>query len=77
MCIRDRQVAARGMVATFADAPGVGRDIRVLRTGMQIDGAAPAVDSPPPTLGQHSREILAELGYTAADIDALEQEGAL
>lgn len=71
------QVAARGMVATFADAPGVGRDIRVLRTGMQIDGATPAVDSPPPTLGQHSREILAELGYTAADIDALEQEGAL
>jgi formyl-CoA transferase len=44
---------------------------------MRLDGATPAVDSPPPTLGQHSREILAELGYTAADIDALEQEGAL
>ena len=71
------QVAGRGMVATFDDAPGVGRDIRVLRTGLQIDGAAPAVDRPPPTLGQHTREILAELGYSAADIDALEQEGAL
>jgi len=71
------QVAGRGMVATFANAPGVGRDIRVLRTGIKLDGTAPAVDAPPPTLGQHTHEILAELGYDDGAIAALKQEGTI
>ncbi|WP_043115307.1 CaiB/BaiF CoA transferase family protein, partial [Pseudacidovorax intermedius] len=51
------QVASRGMIGRFDDVPGVGRDIRVVRTGFKIDGQAPRVDTPPPTLGQHSGEI--------------------
>lgn len=71
------QVAARGLVATFTDAPGVGRDVRVLRTGVKLDGHAPAVEQPPPTLGQHTREILTELGYDEAAVAALQAEGAV
>ena len=71
------QVATRGLVATFPDAPGVGRDVRVLRTGVKLDGQAPAVEQPPPTLGQHTREILAELGYDDAAVAALQAEGAV
>ena len=71
------QIAQRGLLATFADAPGVGRDVRVLRTGIKLDGAAPSVDAPPPTLGQHTDAILAELGYDEAQVRALRQEGAV
>jgi crotonobetainyl-CoA:carnitine CoA-transferase CaiB-like acyl-CoA transferase len=71
------QVAQRGIVATFEDAPGVGSDIRVLRTGFKIDGQAPAVSTPPPTLGQHTDALLAELGYSHDQIDALRREGAV
>ena len=71
------QVADRGLVASFESAPGVGRDIRLLRTGIKLDGQASAVAAPPPTLGQHTEAILAELGYDAAQVQALRNEGAL
>lgn len=75
--LRHPQVRDRGLVAAFENVPGVGRDIRVLRTGVKVDGTAPAVDTPPPMLGQHTDAILAELGYTQADIDALKKENAV
>jgi crotonobetainyl-CoA:carnitine CoA-transferase CaiB-like acyl-CoA transferase len=71
------QIAERGMVATFVDAPGVGRDIRVVRTGFKLDGRAPSVEAPPPTLGQHASEILGELGYSNEQIQSLREAGAV
>lgn len=71
------QVASRGMVGAFENVPGVGRDIRVVRTGIKLDGAAPKVDAPPPELGQHTDAILAELGFGASEIEQLKTEQAV
>ena len=68
------QVAQRGMVATYADVPGVGRDVRAVRTGFKVNGEAPTVDAPPPRLGEHTAALLAELGYDAAAVQALKEE---
>jgi succinate--hydroxymethylglutarate CoA-transferase len=35
------------------------------------------VKVPPPTLGQHTNEILAEIGYGAEDIRRLTKDGAI
>ena len=71
------QIRDRGMIARFADVPGVGRDIQVVRTGIKVDGQALAVDAPPPLLGQHSEDILDGLGYSHDDISALRSDGAI
>ena len=71
------QIAARGMLADFADVPGVGRDIRLVRTGIKIDGTAPAVDAPPPQLGAHNDEVYGALGHDRATLDALRAAGAI
>ncbi|WPB56880.1 CoA transferase [Xylophilus sp. GOD-11R] len=68
------QIAGRGLVAHFDDVPGVGRDVQVMRTGFKLDGQAPTVDSPPPTLGQHNDTILRELGYAPEDIASFQNE---
>ncbi len=69
------QVATRGMIAHFPDVPGVGRDLKLVRTGIKVDGRAPSVDAPPPRLGEHGDAILAELGYDAAAIDRFKEQG--
>ena len=71
------QVAERGMIARFDDVPGVGRDLRLVRTGIKLDGAAPAVDTPPPRLGEHTDALLAELGYSDAEVASLHRDGAV
>ena len=47
----------------------VGQPIQMSRTPSRIA-------SPPPTAGQHSAEILAEIGFTEAEIDAMKASGA-
>jgi len=71
------QIRDRGMIAEFQNVPGVDRDIRVVRTGIKLDGAAPAVDTPPATLGEHNREIYAELGLAEEELEALQQQGVV
>jgi formyl-CoA transferase len=71
------QIRERGMLGHFSDVAGVGRDISVVRTGFKLDGQAPAVETPPPRLGQHTGEILADLGYSEEEIEQLQAQGAI
>src|SRR5690349_5088844 len=71
----DPQVAARDMVIEV-DHPRAGRTRAI---GMPIKMSEARADQarPAPLLGQHSREILAQLSYSDDEIAALEREGAV
>ncbi len=66
---------ARGMLYETPYATEAG-PARQLRTPL-ADATAVAAAAPPPTLGQHSRQVLVEAGYTDAAIDALIQSRAV
>jgi crotonobetainyl-CoA:carnitine CoA-transferase CaiB-like acyl-CoA transferase len=70
-------VRDRDMIARFEEVPGVGRSVSVLRTGIKIDGQAPAVDAPPPVLGADNETILATLGYSLEDIANMKERGEI
>lgn len=67
----------RGMLAHFEDVPGVERAVSILRTGIKIDGAAPSVDAPPPSLGADNDAILTSLGFTCEEIAAMGERGEI
>jgi crotonobetainyl-CoA:carnitine CoA-transferase CaiB-like acyl-CoA transferase len=71
------QVAERGLVRRFADVPGIGREIAVMRSGFRLASGDPGPSAPPPQLGADNEALLAELGYSADDIAALAAEGAI
>jgi crotonobetainyl-CoA:carnitine CoA-transferase CaiB-like acyl-CoA transferase len=70
----DPQVQALGMVRQFEGERG---SDRILRGPVWMDGAPPEVSRPAPSLGEHTREILAELGLSEARVEALLTAGAV
>lgn len=58
------------------DFPGIGK-APVAATPVKLHGTPGEVHTRPPILGEHTDQVLRELGYSAAEINALKQEGAI
>jgi crotonobetainyl-CoA:carnitine CoA-transferase CaiB-like acyl-CoA transferase len=69
------QVKHRGLVSKVAGVQGVQGDIGLVRGGYQYSDDPGPDDLRPPTLGQHTDEILSELGYDRRSIEALHERG--
>jgi formyl-CoA transferase len=68
-------VAAEGILASF-EHPAVGR-YRGMAHPVRFGDAPPPAPSAAPELGQHSRAILAGLGYADEEIERLCRAGAV
>ncbi|WP_266081446.1 CaiB/BaiF CoA transferase family protein [Haladaptatus caseinilyticus] len=68
----DPQVAARGMHQSVSH-PTAG-DVEMAGSPMHLSKTPASVRAHPPLLGEHTEQILSEYGYTASDIDQLEEK---
>ena len=66
--LADPQIASRGVLHRHESAPGIEGPFTVPVAAFKFAHDGPRVDRPPPMFGQHTDEVLAELGYSGADI---------
>ncbi len=71
----DPQVKARGMLRHVPHPSGV--DVPQVASPMRFAEAELPLREAPPLLGQHSADILAEIGYDSAAIQGLQAAGAI
>jgi formyl-CoA transferase len=78
----DAQVAARGLVVKQAVAPATTaqtavESIATVASPLRLTATPPVLRRAPPALGEHTDEVLAELGLDAAAIAALRRDAVL
>jgi len=71
----DPQVSHLGMTAPV-EHPALGR-LDIVRNAVRMSGGPPTVRAPSPERGGDSTEVLAELGYPAAEIGRLREHGVI
>ena len=71
----DPTVRHLGLIAEI-DHPTAGR-FRAPGIPVRMDGTPPSVRTHPPLLGEHTDEVLAEIGFTADEIATLRKAGAV
>jgi crotonobetainyl-CoA:carnitine CoA-transferase CaiB-like acyl-CoA transferase len=63
-------------IVVESDHPAAGR-LRQARPAARFSRTPPEIRRGAPRFGEHTQEILAELGYSADEIDALRADGVL
>jgi len=72
---QDPQVLQDEMIVEI-DHPAAGK-IKILRTPINLSATPLRIRRPPPLLGQHTGEILSEMGYAPEEIQKLKDKGVV
>lgn len=68
------QLASRDLLQSVDTPHG---PVRLAGSGFRLEHGGGSVERPPATLGQHTDEVLGEVGYSANEIAAMRQEGVI
>lgn len=73
--LEDEHLKARDMVIDVEDE--ILGNMKLVGNPIKLSKEQPVTDIPSPTLGQHTHEVMAELGYTEEEISRLEENGII
>jgi crotonobetainyl-CoA:carnitine CoA-transferase CaiB-like acyl-CoA transferase len=73
----DPQLTTRNIVHRYDEAPSVPGPFGVPMAAFKFAHGGPQIDTPPPIMGEHTEAVLAELGYSKAEIDGFRSTGVI
>jgi len=71
------QVKQRELVEQFDDFDVLGKPLALITAGYRLSDGARRLHTPPPRLGEHTDEILADVGYSPSEITQLREAAAI
>ena len=74
--VADPQIQAMNGIVSVPEMGGAG-EFQAVATPLEFSAAKVGPQGPPPKLGEHSEQVLGELGLSADEIRALRRKGAL
>jgi crotonobetainyl-CoA:carnitine CoA-transferase CaiB-like acyl-CoA transferase len=75
--VADPQVTTRKILHKHEAIPGVDGAVTVPMCAFTLEHGDASIETPPPRLGEHNAEVFGALGYSAADIAVLRNEGVI
>ncbi|MSP04017.1 MAG: CoA transferase [Acetobacteraceae bacterium] len=75
--LQDPHLAHRSVLHEHKSTRSVGGSFTVPLAAFKLAHGGARIDMPPPTLGQHTDTVLAELGYSTAEISAMRDKGTI
>ena len=75
--VEDEQFEHRKVFVDMISPFNEGETVRLVRAGYQTNGDGPEGTRPPPRLGEHTDELLTEIGYSLSDITTLRNRGVI
>lgn len=75
--LQDPQLKHRAVLHRHDTVPGVGKPMTVPLAAFKFAHGGPSIERPPARLGEHTEEVLASVGFSAAEIAVLREAGAV
>ncbi len=75
--LTEEQTASRGVIGSYGEPVGQGGPDRLPVAGFGFAHDGPELAGPPPGFGEHTREVLAEIGVGNAEFERLQAIGAV
>ena len=62
-------------MSEYTDVPAVKRNLKLVTTGIKLDGELPTTANPLPVLGPQNEEALHDLGVSSDELKNLKRQG--
>ena len=73
--LQSKEISESNFLTEYKDVPGVQRNLKLVTTGIKLNGEHPTAANPPSALGAHNEEVFNDLGVSSDELKELKRQG--